>query len=70
MTIALKCDLCGKLFEQYRCSKEERGKPNCIGFFNSVISADSSIISLDTITCCSECMQAIECTVDSCKHRR
>ena len=70
MIIALKCDLCGTLFEQYHCTKEERGKPNCVGLFNSVLSTDSSLISIATIACCPECMKRIEKTIDSCKTNR
>lgn len=70
MTIALKCDLCGILFEQYRCEKEERSEPNCVGLFNSVISADSSLISIATITCCPECMQRIEIALGECRRSR
>lgn len=57
MSIARKCDMCGKLYEEYNTEKDEKN-PNGIMFLNIV--TPGSYFKHGEIDCCPECMAAIK----------
>lgn len=57
MAIAKKCDICGKLYEQYNT---KRDKKNTNGFmFLNLFYDDNSYCEYDPYDCCPECMTSI-----------
>ena len=56
MAIAKKCDICGKLYEQYNVKGESK-KPN--GFHLLSIDSSGKYFGYDTTDCCPDCMESI-----------
>lgn len=60
MSIAYKCDLCGKIYDPY-CIVSTTGSYNGLSLIHRIHNVDSpdDISNPITFDCCPECMQAI-----------
>ena len=56
MAIAKKCDICGKLYEQYNVKRDSK-KPN--GFHLLSIDSAGKYFVYDSTDCCPDCMESI-----------
>ena len=61
MSMAKKCDICGKLYENYnfRCNKE---KVNGFRFLNII--GESHYYEHEIVDCCPECIDAIKKAIE------
>lgn len=57
MSLAKKCDICGKLYEQYNTRKD---KDNINGLLFLNIDMQQHYYSHGVTDCCPECMEAIK----------
>lgn len=66
MSLAKKCDICGKLYEAYNFRKNQN-KPSGIMLLN--VCKDNSYFQSDVIDCCPECMHVITEVIKNLKPR-
>lgn len=66
MAAAKKCDICGKLYEEYNY-KQNKNEPNGFMFLN--IDNQRKYYSGDVTDCCPHCMAAIKTNIDILKNR-
>lgn len=67
MSIAKKCDVCGKLYEPYNTSYTE-GNPNGIMFLN--IDNTQKYFSHKAIDCCPNCMSRLQAYIEYIKENK
>lgn len=68
MSIARKCDICGKLYESYNDAGMKGDRHNGIRFVTTY--NDGSVRGGFIQDCCPECMKTIEDFVDSLKKEK
>ena len=59
MAIAKKCDICGKLYEQYNTKRDKKNTKNTNGFMFLNLLYDDNYYEHDPYDCCPECMTSI-----------
>lgn len=62
MAFAKKCDICGKLYEEYN-TKENKNKTNGLTFLN--IDYKGNYFAHKAIDCCPGCMKTIKHYIES-----
>lgn len=67
MSIARKCDMCGKLYEEYNQKHDEKN-PNGIMLLNIV--ENGNYYGNSKIDCCPECMTSILKTIENLKEKK
>lgn len=67
MAIAKKCDICGKLYENYNVNHNDK-KTNGLMFLN--VDEHRKYFANKVIDCCPECMNSIRNHVDSLRNNK
>lgn len=65
MSLAKKCDICGKLYEEYNVLEDSK-KVNGIMFLN--IDCHMKYYSGKAIDCCASCMKSIRSHIETLKY--
>jgi hypothetical protein len=65
MSMALKCDLCGKFYEPY--GDESKKQANGVITVNWTKPEEGRYRSIDHYDLCQDCMSMIENTIEKCK---